>query len=130
MKRKLSALFLSLFLVFALWAQNPTKDFPYYYYDSTEYSYYDYGLSAYNKIKEIRNDETWTITLYRKDNTDYIVFKYNEKAPTEKDIKRMLERNKSVWKNYDKENGSPGVCHIFLDSKGSFICSAEYSEDY
>lgn len=128
MKRKLLSYFFSLFLVFALWAKGPDKNFPYEYHDKSEgYTFSSFGLDSYNKIKTVKNDDNQTVTLYRKSNLDYIVFSYKKKAPGEGDIRDMLKNAKEIWKTYDAKNGGPGVCLIFLDN-GSFVFSAEYSE--
>jgi len=128
-KRKFLSFVFGLFLLLSVWAQRPTKEFPYEYYNSSERSIKNYDFtSAVQGTK--RGDENWTVTLYVKKSTDYIVFQYKEKAPAEKDIKNMLKNNKSVWKAYDEKNGSADLCLIFLDSNGSLICSAEYSENY
>ena len=129
MKRKLLTLILSVFLVFAVWARGPEKNFPYEYYEKNEKSLRDFNLGT--MIKMIRNDDKWAVTLYRSYDTDYIVFIYKDSAPSVSSIKDMLKESKSVWKNYDDQNGYQGVCHIFLNSKGDFIFSAEYQEyDY
>ena len=65
--------------------------------------------------------------LKRPDPTQLIVFSYKKKAPGEREIKDMLKNAKEIWKIYDQENGSPGVCLIFLDNQ-SFVFSARYSE--
>ena len=128
MKRKLVSLFFSLFLVFAVWAKGPDKNFPYVYHDKEEgYAFSSFGLDSYNKIKTVKNDDNQTVTLYRSNNIDYIVFSYKKKAPGEREIKDMLKNAKEIWKIYDQENGSPGVCLIFLDNQ-SFVFSARYSE--
>lgn len=129
-KRKLLSVVFGFFFLLSVWAQRPTKDFPYEYYNSSECSLANYRFINYEKPKPKRDDENWTVTLYVRKDADYIVFEYKEKAPAERDIKNMLEKNKSVWKNYDAENGSADLCLIFLDSSGSLICSAKYSENY
>ncbi len=128
-KRKFLSVVFGLFFLLSVWAQRPTKDFPYEYYNSSERSIKYYHLDSENGRPK-RNDENWTVTLYVEKYTDYIVFQYKEKSPTESDIKNMLRNNKSVWKAYDGENGSADLCLIFLDSEGNLICSAEYSENY
>lgn len=130
MKQKILTVLFSLLILFSLWGKGPTREMPYYNYGSSERTYRDYGLSSEYKVKNIRHDETWDVTLYRKRNTDYIVFKYYEKAPSESQIDKMLEKNQSIWREYDKKNGSIGLCHIFIDSRENLIKSASYSEDY
>ena len=125
MKRKLLSFFFSLFLVFALWAKGPDKDFPYEYHDKSEG--YTFSISDNNKIKTIQNDDKLNVTLYRKNNIDYIVFSYKMKTPGEMEIKDMLKNSKEIWKTYDQKNREPGVCLVFLDN-GSFVFSAKYSE--
>ena len=128
MKRKFLTIILSVFLFLSLWAKGPEKNFPYVYYDKTERSYSDFNLSSSDRIKQIRDNEKWTVTLYRKNNTDFIVFRYKENEPSFSSLKDTLEDSKSVWKKYDEDNGTPKVCHIFLDSNGKLILSAQYQE--
>lgn len=128
MKRKFLTIILSVFLFLSLWAKGPEKNFPYVYYDKTEKSFSSFGLSSYDKIKTVRNNDKWTVTLYRKNNTDYIVYQYKKDLPSLSSLKDTLDDSKSVWKKYDEDNGSPDVCHIFLDSSGNFILSAKYAE--
>ena len=125
MKRKLLSFFFSLFLVFAIWAKGPDKDFPYEYHDKSED--YIFSISSLNYIKTVQNDDKLNVTLYRKSNLDYIVFSYKKKAPGEGEIRDMLKNAKEIWKTYDAKNGGPGVCLVFLDN-GSFVFSARYSE--
>lgn len=125
MKRKLLSFFFSLFLVFALWAKGPDKDFPYEYHDKSED--YTFSISSLNYIKTVQNDDKLNVTLYRKSNIDYIVFSYKTKTPGEREIKDMLKNAKEIWKTYDAKNGGPGVCLVFLDNE-SFVFSAKYSE--
>ena len=125
MKRKLLSFFFSLFLVFAIWAKGPDKNFPYEYHDKSEG--YTFSISSLNYIKTVQNDDKLNVTLYRKSNIDYIVFSYKKKAPGEGEIRDMLKNAKEIWKTYDAKNGGPGVCLVFLDNE-SFVLSARYSE--
>ena len=114
MKRKILSFILSLLVAFSLWAQNPTKSFPYYYYTGAEKSWSSYNCSY---VKTIRDNSTWTVYLYESSYNDYIVFRY-KKSISEKKIKNTLDRDASIWKNYDHKNGSSGVC-LVVSSPGS-----------
>ena len=135
MKKRLFALFASLFIAFSLWAQNPTKDFPYYYYTSSEKSYYDYqDLFYYGEV--IEDNDEWKVTLSLNGNTHYIITQYKYgKAETEATLRSVLKSHKSVYKNLDakidKDKGTNyNVCLVFFDSNNRLICSATYSENY
>ena len=127
-KKVLSVIFAS-FFIFSLWGKAPTRENPYENYDSTERSFSSFNLYGCESQK-IRDDKTWTVTLYRKSNTDYIVFQFKKNSPDKSDIEKMLEKNQSIWKKYNKDNGDVGLFHIFLDSNEGLIYSARYSEDY
>jgi len=136
MKRKLFALFLSVFLAVSLWAQNPTRDFPYYYFNSSEKDYEDfyYVLSSGGQLLE--DDSEWNVTLYSYGTTNYIVTVYKPgKAQGENELRRVLKDHISTYKNLDsKIDASTGydykVCLVFFDSNYNLICSAQYSENY
>jgi len=136
MKKKISLIFASLFLVFALWAQNPTKDFPYYYYNSSEKNYYDYAYIMRYPVKTLEDNNEWTVTLYKSGNTHYIVTQYKSgKQENEATLKSVLKKHKSVYKELDsKIDADKGtnynVCLLFFDYGNNLICSAQYSENY
>ena len=129
MKRKLFTVFLSAFLFLALWAKGPDKNFHYEYHDKDEgYSFYSFGLNSGNLIENVQDDKSLKISLYRRDNVDYIVFYYKKKSPSQREIKDMLRNSQNIWKTYDEKNGKPEVCHIYLDENGDFLFSARYCE--
>ena len=129
MKKKTLSIILSSFFIFSLWGKAPTREMPYENYDSSERSFSSFGLYG-SASKEIRNDKTWNVTLYRKSNTDYIVFQFKKNSPDKSDIEKMLKKNQSIWEKYNRDNGDVGLVHIFLDSNDELIYSARYSEDY
>ena len=129
MKRKLFALFLSVFFALSIWAKGPEKSFHYQYHDKDEgYSFSSFGLNSYYFVETVEDTNKWQVMLYRKNYTDYIVFYYKKKAPSQREIRDMLKNSQNIWKTYDEENGSPDVCHIFLDENGNFLYSAKYCE--
>ena len=134
MKKKIISALLSLLFVFALWAQNPTADFPYYYYNSYERSYDDYNLGSF--IKTLEDNDEWTVKLYRSGNTHYIVTKYKYgKDESESELRSVLRKHKSVYKELDRKIDNDkgtnyNVCLIFIDCWENLICSAQYSENY
>ncbi len=135
MKRKIFTILFSIIFAFVLWAQEPTKEFPYKYYNSTEKDYYVYSRNFYYGT-ELEDNEEWTVTLYQCGTVNYIVTKYKPgKAPSENDLKKVLKDHKSVYKALDEKidknkKDDYHVCLIFIDSFDYLICSATYSEDY
>ena len=135
MKRKIFALLVSVFFAFVLWAQEPTKDFPYRYYNSTEKSYYAYS-NYFSSGTELEDDDEWKVVLYQYGTTHFIVTKYKPgKAPSETELKKVLKEHVSVYKELDSKidknkKTNYDVCLIFVDSSNNLICSATYSEDY
>ncbi|MCR5766095.1 MAG: hypothetical protein K6G09_08995 [Treponema sp.] len=136
MKRKLFALFLSVFFAFALWAQKPTQFFPYEYYNSSERDYYDYVGILNSRGETLEDDSEWTVTLYNYGSTYYIVTKYKPgKEQSENKLIPVLTDHSSTYKKLDsKIDESKGrdyhVCLVFFDSEDHLICSAQYSENY
>ena len=136
MKKRISLVLSVLFLSAFLWAQAPSKSFPFYYYNKSEKSFsdYEYQLSGTNKI--IENNDEHTIKMYKSGDTYYIWIKYKSgKAASESDIKHTLKVNKDVAANLDKrldrkQDEDMDVCLIFTNYKNELICSAFYSEKY
>lgn len=136
MKKKLLGLFSFLFFVAALWAQNPTKDFPYYYYNSSERDYYDYANVFRYEGTLLEDNDEWKVTLYLSGKTHYIVHKYKYgKQESEAALKKVLKNHASTYKNLDSKidrnkGENYNVCLIFFDYGNNLICSATYSENY
>lgn len=138
MLKKFLTLLTVLFVFVTLWAQNPTKKFPYYYYETSggPYNCYDEYRSYKNTAQVLENSEDWTVTLYRSNITHYLVHQYaSGKAASRSELKRVLVENKSVYKELDKKIDEKKernfhVCLVFLDEYGRLISSAFYSEDY
>ena len=141
-KRKFLSFVLGLFLLLSVWAQRPTKDFPYEYYNSSEKSYNslksEYDLShSKSQLTENKHPDYDSVTVYRSEykNSHVVVFKYKaSKNPSEKTVRQKLSELRPSIKTLDKkidgDNGDMDVCFIFLDSNNNLICSAVYSENY
>ena len=141
-KRKLLSLVFGFFFLLSVWAQRPTKDFPYEYYNSREKSYNslksEYDLrNSKSQPTENKHPDYDSVTVYRSacKNTHVVVFKYKaSKNPSERDIRQKLSELRPSIKTLDKkidgDNGDMDVCFIFLDSNNNLICSAVYSENY
>lgn len=135
MKRKIFTILFSLFFAFVLWAQKPTKDFPYEYYNNSEKDYSNYK-NYFTNGKLLEDDDEWKVVLYQYGTTHFIVTKYKPgKAPSEAELKKVLKEHKSVYKELDSKidknkKKNYDVCLIFVDSSNNLICSATYSEDY
>lgn len=136
MKRKILVILSSLFLSIFFWAQEPTKDFPYYYFDKTEKSFGDYCCYLQGSKEEIEDNKEHSITMYKYKNTYYIWVKYKQgQAASEGDIKYTLKEFKDVAAHLDsrldhKQGMNMNFCIIFTDSNNELICSAKYSEAY
>ena len=136
MKRRISIILSVLFLSAFLWAQEPSKSFPYYYYNKKEASFSQYENRLSGKSKTIEDNDEHTIRMFKYGSTYYIWIKYKfGKAASESDIKHTLKVNKNVAANLDKrldrkQDEDMDVCLIFTNSKNELICSAKYSEDY
>ena len=134
MKHKLSIFLSAIFLSVFLWAQNPTANFPYYYYDSSERSFDDYSYYLYGDYEIIEDNSEHTIKMYKSGSTYYIWVRYkNGQAASEGDIKQTLKVNKDVAANLDsrldsKQYKDMHVCIIFTDSNNQLICSAQYDD--
>lgn len=134
MKHKISIFLSAIFLSVFLWAQNPTANFPYYYYDSSERSFAYYAEELYGYSQSIEDNSEHTIKLYKSGYTYYIWVKYKSgQAPSEKAIKETLKENKDVAANLDqrldsKQYSDMDVCIIFTDSNNQLICSAQYDD--
>ena len=134
MKRKISIILSAFFLSVFLWAQAPEKNFPYYYYDSSEASFSDYEDCLSGKSKLIEEDDEHIIKMYKSNNTYYIWIKYKlGKAASKGDIKHTLKVYKDVAKSLDnrldkKMRENMSVELIFTNYKNELICSAYYSE--
>jgi len=135
MKKKI-AFVLSIFLFISfLWCQNPKKDFPYYYYDSTEKSFNEYVRYFSNDYRKIEDNSEHTILMAKNSNCYYIWTKYKPLVdPEEEEIKNTLKTFQSVAANLDsrldkKMNTDTSVFFIFTDSNNQLICSARYSDN-
>jgi len=133
MKRKISVFFAFLSFAAFLWAQNPTKGFPYYYYDTSERNFSDYSPYLSGKSTLIEENDEHTIRMYKNGSSYYIWCQYKRgKAASKSDIKHTLKVNSDVAANLDsrldrKQGCDMSVCMIFTDSESELICSAKYS---
>lgn len=138
MLKKFLAVLAVLFVFAAVRAQNPTKDFPYYYYETPggPNNCYDNMQRNAGNGKVLETNDEWTVILYRSGTTHYIVHKYaNGKNESRSELKRVLAEHKSVYKELDRKidkekNKDFQVCLVFIDASGQLISSALYSEDY
>jgi hypothetical protein len=136
MKRKICIILSTLLLSAFLWAQDPSKSFPYYYYDKSERSFSDYEYHLTGRNKLIEEDDEHTIKMYKDNDTYYIWVKYKMlSAASEGDIKHTLKVFKDVAANLDqkldrKQGEDVDICLIFTKHNNELICSAYYSENY
>lgn len=139
MLKKFLMVLVALFVFATLWAQNPTKDFPYYYYEKSGGPNNCYDLFNENDPKngkKIENDDEWAVMLYRSGTIHYLLHIYKPgKAESSSELKRVLKEHISVYKKLDKKidehkGSNYHVCLVFVDADGQLISSALYSEDY
>ena len=142
MLKKFLAVLVVLFVFTAVWAQNPTKNFPYYYYETSggPNNCYDSLARNFARIKsggvELENNDEWTVALYRNGTTHYLVHQYaSGKAESRAELIEVLKKHKSVYKELDKKIDEEKkrnfhVCLVFIDASGQLISSALYSENY
>ena len=136
MKRKLFAIFLSVFFALALWAQAPTKDFPYEYYDWRELDY-NYFSQYFANPKKLEENDEWIVTLYNYgDNLYFIEHRYKQaKDPSANELKSVLKNHISTYRVLDQRLDSDKyddceVWLIFTDFYHNLICAATYQETY
>ena len=136
MKRKLFAIFLSVFFALALWAQNPTKDFPYKYYDfRDDYDYY-YFSRYFANPKQLEENDEWIVTLYNNDNLYFIEHRYKQaREQSAYELKEVLRNHISTYRALDQKidsnkNDDCDVWLIFTDFYHNLICAATYQETY
>ena len=138
MLKKFLAVLVVLFVFTAVWAQNPTKNFPYYYYETSGgiNNCYDNMPRNAGSGKILETNEEWTVILYRSGLTHYLVHQYaSGKAESRAELRDVLEKHKSVYKELDKKIDEEKkrnfhVCLVFIDASGQLISSALYSENY
>lgn len=129
MKKKLFGLFAAIFLAVSLWAQDPTKAFPYYYYNTTaEARYY----SVRNSGSYLDSDEDMTIYFCKSGRTFVMIHKYNKKQ-SESSVRSQLKDYQDLYANLDSRIDSDwgrdmDVCLLYLNPDGSLICEATYSK--
>lgn len=137
--KKFLAVLTVLFLFATLWAQNPTKDFPYYYYETPGGPNNCYDLLGEDNPKngkKIENDDEWAVMLYRSGTIHYLLHMYKPgKAESSSKLKKVLADHKSVYKELDRKidqhkRSNYHLCLVFVDASGQLISSALYSEDY
>lgn len=139
MLKKFLAVLVALFVFATLWAQNPTKDFPYYYYETPGGTNNCYDLLMKNEPengKEIENNDEWTVLLIRSRTIHYLLHIYKPgQAESRSELRRVLAKHKSVYKELDEKidkhkRNNYHVCLLFFDASHNLISSALYSEDY
>lgn len=135
MKRKLFAIFLSIFFALALWARIPTKDFPYWYYDSSEKEL-DFFARYFYHPKQLEENDEWIVTLYNDDNLYFIVHRYKQgREQSADELEDVLRNHISTYKILDRrfdltKNENCDVWLIFTDFQDNLICAATYQETY
>ena len=131
MKRKFLALLLSVFVVFSLFAREPSKDFPFIIHERDEgYTFRSFNLS-YKDLVESEYDNDMKIEHYKKNNYDYLVIYTDvevEDLEEVEDLFFMLALSSFLWGQWKEEYGNYDLCLIFLDEYGDFLFSAQYCE--
>lgn len=136
MKKKILMILVSLLFFVTLWAQNPTKDFPYYYSDNPQTSYSDYKRCTNGEliVKDFEGD-AFSGSYFQSANHHCFVFLYNKnKNDIQKAAVDFLGNYRSLFKNFDneidKDNGTNlRLTIVFVNADQNAVASAIYDEN-
>lgn len=132
MKRMFLFIFVISFLSFSLSAEKPERDFPYYYYNTSEKTFGCYSDHLIGRQEILSETDNQTISLLN-DGTGYYLWVKYISAPSEIDIKYTLKTYKDIVaklskKLNEKNNRNVDFCIIFSDEEENLICAATYCE--
>lgn len=132
MKRMFLLIFVISFLSFSLSAEKPERDFPYYYYNTSEKSFGCYSDHLIGRQEILSETDNQTISLLNDGTGYYLWIKYIS-APSEIEIKYTLKMYQDVISKLSdrlnkKNNRDVEFSIIFSDEEDNFICAATYCE--
>lgn len=132
MKRIFLFIFVICFLSFSLSAEKPERDFPYYYYNTSEKTFACYSDHLIGRREVLSETENQTISLLNDGTGYYLWIKYIS-APSEIEIKYTLKMYQDVISKLSdrlnrKNNRDVEFSIIFSDDEDNFICAATYCE--